>query len=114
MKLVRELEPDRAASEHHECEGGLGGVEAVGAADDQPDLVVERFGAALVDAQAHGGEDAVAVLADRLAEADEGFQAAAGQARQESVDEDLDVGDGEARRKDAASGFFERVGKAPG
>src|SRR3954464_6732316 len=90
-------------------EGGLGGVEAVGAADDQPDLVVERFGAALVDAQSHGGEDAVAVRADRLAEADEGLEAVAGQSREEPVDEDLDVGDAEAGREDAAGGFFEGV-----
>jgi hypothetical protein len=32
-------------------------VEAVGATGDQPDLVVERFGAALVDLEADGGED---------------------------------------------------------
>src|SRR3954451_3219002 len=85
-------------------------MEAVGAADDQSDLVVERLGAALVDAQTDSGEDAGAVAADRLAEADERLEAAAGQAREEPVDEDLDVGDGEAGREDAADGFFEGVG----
>ncbi len=43
VRLVREPERDRAAGEHHEGERGLGGVEAVGAADDQPDPVVEAL-----------------------------------------------------------------------
>jgi hypothetical protein len=110
VKLVWEAQRDRAAGEHRERECGLGRVKAVGAADDESDLVVERFGAALVDAQADGGEDAGAVLADRLAEPGERLQAAAREARQEPVDEDLDVGDGEAGREDRAGGFFERVG----
>lgn len=37
MKLVREAERDWAAGEHHEGEGGFGGVEAVGATDDERD-----------------------------------------------------------------------------
>jgi hypothetical protein len=112
VKLVRQAGRDRAAGEHHEGEGRLGGVEAVGAADDEPDLVVEGFGAALVDAEADGGEDAVAVLADRFAEPDEGLEAAASEAAEEPVDEDLDVGDGEAGREDAAGGFFEPCSRA--
>ena len=42
--------------------------------------VVEHLGAALVDAQSDGGEGAVAVAADRLAESDERLEAAAGRA----------------------------------
>jgi hypothetical protein len=64
---------DRPAGEHHERESGVGAVESVGAASDQPDLVVERFGPALVDAEADCVEDSVAVFADRLPESDERF-----------------------------------------
>jgi len=42
---VWEGEFDRPAGEVNECERGVGGVEPVCAADDQLDLVVERFGA---------------------------------------------------------------------
>jgi len=45
VKFVWEVQVDGAAAEHDQCERGVGGVEAVGSADDQPDLVVERFGA---------------------------------------------------------------------
>ena len=41
--MVWELQVDGSAGEHDGGEGGLGGVEAVGAADDEPDLVVESF-----------------------------------------------------------------------
>ena len=78
-----EVEGDRPAGEQDEGERGLGGVEAVGAAGDEADLVVERFGAALVDAEADRGEDPVVVLADRFAEPDERFEAAAGQAAEQ-------------------------------
>jgi hypothetical protein len=71
---------DRSAGEQHQGELGFGGVKAIGAAGDQADLVVERFGAALVDPQADRGEDPVAVLADRFADADERLKAATGQA----------------------------------
>jgi hypothetical protein len=69
---VREVQGDWSAGEHHERERGFGGVKAVGAANDQADLVVERLGASLVDAEADRREDAVAVLAERPAEPDEG------------------------------------------
>ena len=81
MSFVRGLESDRSAGEHDEREGGFRGVKAIGAAGDQADLVVQRFGAALVDAQADRGEDPVAVFADRLAEPDERVQSAAGGGR---------------------------------
>jgi hypothetical protein len=61
-------------------------VESVGAAGDQPDFVVERLGAALVDPEADRVEDPVAVFADRLAEPNERFQSASGRFADESVD----------------------------
>jgi hypothetical protein len=106
------LEGDWPAGEHHEREGGVGGVKAVGAAGDESDLVVERFGAALVDPEADGSEDAVAVLADRLAEADERRQAAAGSAACEAIDQEGDVIDRRAGGEDGSEGFLERV-RAP-
>ena len=105
-----QVKGDRPAGEHDERERGVGGVKAVRAAGDEPDLVVERLGAALVDLEADRVEDPVAVLADRFAEADEWLQAAAGQAGQQPVDQDRDVVEGEAGFEDAADGFFERVG----
>ena len=104
------MKGDRPAGEHDERKRGLGGVEPVRAAGDEPDLVVERLGAALVDPEADRVEDPVAVFADRFAQADERLQAAAGQAGQRPVDEDRDVFEGEAGFEDAADGFFERVG----
>jgi len=96
--------------EEHERERGLRAVEAVGAAGDQPDLVVERLGAALVDAQADRGEDPVAVSAERFPEADERLEAAAGQAAEQPLDQYLDVVETEAGFEDPAGCFFERVG----
>jgi len=43
VRLVWQFEFDWSAGEHHESKGGLGGVEAVGASDEQPDLGVEAF-----------------------------------------------------------------------
>src|SRR5215211_208858 len=76
--LVGETEGDRAAGEHHQRERGLGGVEPVGAAGDEPHLVVERLNPRVVDAKADRGEDAVAVGADGAGEVDKRFQPAAG------------------------------------
>ena len=41
--VVWEVEVDGSAGEHDGGEGGLGGVEAVGASDDESDFVVESF-----------------------------------------------------------------------
>jgi hypothetical protein len=45
--VVWQLECDRATGEHDEREGGVGAVESVGAVDDQLDLVVQAFVAAV-------------------------------------------------------------------
>jgi hypothetical protein len=58
----------------NERERGLGGVESVCAADDQFDLVVERLCPGSAQFQPTGGEDALAVFADRFAQADERSQ----------------------------------------
>jgi hypothetical protein len=47
--LVWESEGNWAAGEHHQRERGLGGVEPVGAAGDEPHLVVERLDPGVVD-----------------------------------------------------------------
>jgi hypothetical protein len=105
--LVWGLEGDGAAGEHHESEGGFGAVEPVGAAGDEPDLVVERLGAALVDPEADRLEDPVAVAADRLAESHERLQPAAGGFADEPVDQDRHIFDSQAWREDR---FLEGVG----
>ncbi len=77
--FVWEGEFDRSAGEVNERERGVGGVNPVGAADDQLHAVVQRLGSSVAQLQPSGGEDPVAVFADRAAEPDEWFQAAAGQ-----------------------------------
>ena len=54
--FVWERECDWSAGEvdERERERGAGGVESVGAADDQLDLVVQRFGAGVAEIQAAG------------------------------------------------------------
>jgi hypothetical protein len=104
------LEGDRSAGQHHKRERGFGAVEAVGAAGDQSDLVVQRFGAALVDPEADRVKDPVAVAADRLRQANEGRQAAAGGFADEPVDQDRDVLERQAGLEDRPERFLERVG----
>src|SRR5664279_264311 len=56
---------DLSAGEHDECEGGFGGVEAVGAVDHRADLVVESLVASVAQFQVDRGGDAVLMGADR-------------------------------------------------
>jgi hypothetical protein len=51
---VRQLEIDRTAREHDECERGLGGVDAVGASDEEADLGVHALDPAVADALLQG------------------------------------------------------------
>ena len=69
------VDRDAGAAEVDEGDQGVGGVEAEGAVADQADLAVEAFEAAVGEAEADGGEDAVAVGAERACEADERRQA---------------------------------------
>ena len=45
---------DGSEREHDEAEGGVGGVEAVGPVDDEPDAPIEAFVAGIVDAESNG------------------------------------------------------------
>ena len=85
-------------------------MEGVGASGDQPDLVVERFSSSVGDAQASGGEDAVAVAADRLGQADERWHAAAAGLGAETPEQLIDIIGGETGREDRAQRFLELIG----
>ena len=87
LRFVWEREFDWPAGEVDERERGASGVESVGAAHDQLDLVVQCLRSGVAELQASGGEDPVAVFADRASEPHEWFEAAARQARQQPVDE---------------------------
>jgi len=89
--FVWEGECDWSAGEVDERERGVGGVESVGAADDELDLVVECFRSGVAEVQAPGGEDALTVFADRASEPQERFESAAGEAGEEPLDQ---LGDG--------------------
>ena len=65
------VDRDAGAAEVDERDQRVGGVEAEGAVADQADLAVEAFEAAVGEAEADGGEDAVAVRAQGAREADE-------------------------------------------
>jgi hypothetical protein len=108
--FVWECDCDWAASEVNERKGRLGAVESVAAAHDQLHFVVQGFGSGVAELQAAGGEDAGTVLADRFAEPDERWQAAAGQAREEPVEQLADRFDGQALREDRADHLLHRPG----
>jgi hypothetical protein len=59
---VRKVERDWSTGEVDERRGGVGGVEPVGAADDQLYLVVECLCAGVAEFQAPSGEDTLAVF----------------------------------------------------
>ena len=63
-----------AAAEVDERDERVGGVEAEGAVADEADAAVEAFKAAVGEAEADRGEDAVAVAADGAREPDERAQ----------------------------------------
>jgi len=85
-------------------------MESVRAAGDEANLVVERFGAVLVDAEADRVEDPVAVFADRLGEAHERGRPAAERAADEPLDQDRDVLERQAGGEDRPQRFLGRVG----
>jgi len=103
---VWKREFDWSAGEVDERERGACGVESVGAADDQLDLVVQRFRAGVGELEPSGGEDPVAVLADRAAELDEWLEAAARQACKQPVDQLANGPLAEARAKIARAISF--------
>ena len=62
--MVWELQIDWSAGEHDGGQCGLGAVEAVGAADDEPDFVVESFVASVGQSTVDGGGDPVSMFPD--------------------------------------------------
>ena len=84
------------AAEVDEGDQRVGGVEAEAAVADRADLGVEALEPAVGQAEADGGEDALAVLAQRACEAHEGRQPRACRPRQPGV-EVLQAGPGSSR-----------------
>jgi hypothetical protein len=101
---------DGSAGEHHQGERSLGGVEPVGASDDQSYVVVESFGAAVVHPEADGGEDAVAELADGLGDLDERGEPGAAGLRAPAVDQLGGLLGVEVPGEDRPEGLLEAVG----
>src|ERR1017187_6516773 len=66
-----ERDADPGAAEGDEGDEGVGGVEAEAAVADEADAAVETFESAVVEAEADGVEDPVAVTADGAGELDE-------------------------------------------
>src|SRR5215211_8063024 len=85
------VDDDACAAEVDEGDQRVGGVKAVAAVADQADLGVQALEAAVGEAEADGGEDAVAVLAQGAGEADERLQPRPGGPAQPG----LEVGRGE-------------------
>jgi hypothetical protein len=71
VKSSREVDRDAGAAEVDEGDQGVGGVKAEGAMADEADLAVKAFEAAVGEAEADRGEDAVAVLAQGAREPNE-------------------------------------------
>jgi hypothetical protein len=69
--FVGEFEVDGAGAEHGDGEGGVGGVEPVGAADDEADFGGEALDASVADAVLDRVEDHVAAQTYRLGALDE-------------------------------------------
>jgi len=69
------LDRDAGTAEVDKGDEGGGGVEAEAAVADQADAAVESFESAVVEAEADGVEDPVAIATDGAGELDERFQA---------------------------------------
>ena len=74
----REGDEGPGAAEVDERDEGAGGVEAEAAVADRSNAAVEPFEAPVVEPEADGGEDPVAVAADGAGELDERLQPRAG------------------------------------
>src|ERR687896_215182 len=103
--VVWQLECDRSAGEQDEGEGGFGAVESVGTADEESDLVVEAFVAAVGQAAVDRGVDAGAVFADGAGGFDELGDAAALGAGAPAVQQTADGGRLEVTGEDFAQGL---------
>src|SRR5680860_1593576 len=108
--LVREEQGDGSAAQHYESRCGLGGVKAKGAASDQSDGRVSTLDPAVGQAQADGGEDAVAVGADGAAQLDERGQPRALRPAAPAVQEAGDFGGVQVTGEDRAQRLLALVG----
>lgn len=105
-----QFEVDGSAGEHDEAEGGVGGVEPVGAAHDEPDPVVEAFDAAVGQPEAEGVDDVFAAPADGAGELDERGESAALGPCASPVEQLFGGGGVEVVVEDGPERFFEGVG----
>src|SRR2546430_5090742 len=108
--VVWQLEGDWSAGELDEGEGGFGAVEAIGAADEEPHLVVEAFVAAVGQSPLDRGVDTGTVFADRACGFDELRDAAALGAGAPAVEQVGQGGGVEVTGEDLAQGLLELVG----
>jgi len=97
---------DGSEGEHDEAERGVGGVEAVGAVDDEPNPPVEAFVAGVVDSQAHRGQDAGTALANGPGCGDERFEAGALRLGAEPVEKLAHFVFGEVAGEDGSQGLL--------
>jgi len=87
-------------------------MESVGPAGDESDVVVQSFGAGIVDLQSAGGEDLVAELADGLGGLDERGQAGAAGPCAPAVDQLGGLLAVQVAGEDLPAGLFEAL-RAP-
>jgi hypothetical protein len=106
---VGKVEFDRSAGQHDQGERGLRGVEAVGPADDEPDVVVQSFRSPVVDLQSDGGEDPVTELADGLGDLDERREPGAAGFGAPAVEQFGGLLGVQVASEDGAERFFEAV-----
>ncbi len=105
-----ECECDRSAGEVNEGERGAGGVEPVRPTDDQLHLVVQGLRSGVAQLKTTGGEDPLAVLADRFPEPDKGGKPATGETGEQPIEQLADRLDGEAGREDRSDHLLHRPG----
>ena len=108
--VVWELEVDGSAGEHDGGEGGLGAVEAVGAADDESYLVVQSFVGSVGEAAVDGGGDPVSMFPYCAGGFDEFGDSAALGFGAPAVQEGVRGGGVQVAGEHRAQGFFELVG----
>jgi len=100
---------DRSEGEHDEAECGVGGVEAVGPVDDEPDPPVQALVPGIVHAEADCSQDALPPFADGFGQRDEGFQSAALCSRAEPVEESANLVFGEVACEDRPEGLLQGI-----
>src|SRR5674476_593370 len=101
---------DWSEGDHDEGQGGVGGVEAVGPVDDQPDSPIQSFVAGIVDPEPDRSEDPGPSFPECLGRRDEGLQAAAGGLRAEPVQQQTDLVFAQVTGEDRAQGLLQGIG----